>query len=99
MSRKRFNHHDTGCQADGTFGHDHVRAVMASLWGMAMGLDSGLDPDDLLVYDSLLQPMPDDAWDELEFLKGMDLACDGVSFELDNGDLICLPTTNEEDET
>lgn len=71
---------DIGCYADGTFGHNHVREILA-------GLIQGYNLD---LAEELRKPMSDDASEENEALDILDNHCDGVSFILENGDLMLI---------
>lgn len=96
MSRKRFNRHDIGCHADGAFGHDHVRMVMARTLSVAFGADSGtLTDEQQVLVNCLASEMPDDAWDEDEFFDVIAPACDGVHFALCDGDLVCFDDSED----
>lgn len=72
------------CYADGSFGHDHVRTVLANLleeWWLA--------PD---VQAALRAPMSDDASEELTALELLNAqACDGCEFVLEDGSLMLVP--------
>ena len=91
----RFTKHDTGCYADGAFGHEHVRERLRDLvWYWA-------DND---LRESLGGPMPDDAWDEDEALEILNRVCFGDTFEHDHicfhfcdGDLLLGPVDEELD--
>jgi hypothetical protein len=78
----QYTRRDAGCYADGTFGHDHCRAVLANLLTDIDCPDSGL----IL---SLNGPMPDDAWDELDALDALQAVTeDGLVWGFESGDLV-----------
>ena len=81
---------DIGCHADGTFGIKHLREVLEDLLdGLAL---SGF-PVDPEVAQSLLGPMPDDAWDELEAIEILQDATEpgcGLYWTMDSGDLLLV---------
>lgn len=79
-----------GCYADGTFGHDHIRTILAGM------VDRWNGPQDLV--ESLQGEMPDDDSDTdeaIEFLN--ETACSvGVMFTMDNGDLMLIDSMGGE---
>lgn len=93
MSRPRYTRASVGCYADGVLGHSHVRAQLADLVWRLTSSDDGIAEGPLVP--SLLGPMPDDAWDELEALDILNDACEpGVHWEMVDGNLMLL--TDEE---
>ena len=80
-----FTKGDTGCHADGTFGHSHIRTALAGLIG---GYTCNKSNE---AYDSLSKPMPDDAWDEDEALEILQSHTEpGLIWLMDSGDLMLM---------
>ena len=82
-----------GLYADGTFGHQYARGVLAFLVNELE--QEGMQ--DLI--DSLDGKMPDDAWDEgqaLEVLQGV--TEEGLFWEFKDGDLVLSSNDEEEEE-
>jgi hypothetical protein len=75
----------TGCYADGSFGHDHVREVLAHQVESDGCIDRAL-------IEALLGPMSDDAQEEYDAIAWLnENACiDGVYFTLNDGDLLLV---------
>lgn len=96
---KPFTRHDVGCYADGAFGHQHCREVLADLLGnvpnsTAHGFlgEPGGTVDALQA--ALRSEMSDDAWEEDRALDALNSLCaDDVYFVFENGDLLLLEVT------
>ena len=86
MKGVAFGADDVGVHADGTFGHEHVRARLSQLV-MAVDGDMGNPgPQELAI--SLEGPMPDGAWDEEEAIDMLNFATDeDFEWEMFEGDL------------
>jgi len=92
---------DSGCFADGTYGHDRIRSKLADLCrsfsksprDSATMHDKGAELADLLQG-----PMSDDAWEEYEALDFLN--CHAVDhscyFDFVEGDLLLLEVEEEE---
>ena len=86
-----FTAQDLGCYADGCLGHDHIRATLAYLLE-TLSRDLILcSTSGLLLSDSLLREMPDDASDEAEALELLNEdTVEGISWLLLDGDLVLI---------
>lgn len=95
---------DVGCYADGGFGHDHVRQVLARLLKRmhrhhprgGEGLHwSEVKP----IVEALEAPMSDDAWEEDEAIEWLDRDCEeGCHFTFSDGDLLLVADDEEADD-
>ena len=87
-----FTIEDIGCWGDASFGHQHCREKLAEILG-SFGNESTED-----IRKSLLEPMPDDAWDESDALDWINenLCEDGVQFVFCYGDLLLVGEDFEE---
>lgn len=83
---KVFDVRDVGQYADGSFGHNHVRARLHDL--VAPYLDQEHSADDKALAYSLLNDMPGDAWDEEEALDILNLNSVDVVWQLVGGSLV-----------
>jgi len=98
-----FTINDTGCYADGAFGHDHVRGRMADLLERLYrhhprGGDGAHWQSVRPIVESLRGDMPDDAWDEDEGLEWLNSACyDDTCFAFVDGDLVLLGPESEDE--
>lgn len=82
-----------GCYADGTFGHQHCREVLASLVRDVANLLGwpARTPSWGEVNEALLGPMSDDAWEEDEAMKIIqERTRDTAAWCFVNGDLLLL---------
>ncbi len=82
-----------GCYADGAFGCDHIRSRLSGLLSHFRPL---LDTKTVLEADALRSElsgtMSDDAGEEYDAIYLLNHhVCDGVEFELLDGDLMLLP--------
>lgn len=90
-----FHTHDTGCFADGSFGHDHVRATLANLLELMFrhhprGGDGVHWGDAAPLVAELRGEMSDDASEEYDAINMLNTLCcaSGVYFTLEDGDLV-----------
>ena len=84
----QFTTHDIGCLADGSFGHEHVRKILASLM-------DNLDP----VLALELEGIPsDDFREEDDALDILNTRCTGVYIAFRDGDLLCISEEEDRDE-
>lgn len=93
---------DVGCYADGTFGHQHCRSVLADLVQNIARRANRTSASTFPVCSmsdlerSLRSDMPDDAWDEFDAIDILNGYCaDGVAFEFVGGDLVLMALDNE----
>lgn len=101
-----FTESDIGCHADGAFGHDHCREVLADL------LETFEDTNPFArteftgkfaaqeVVNSLAGPMPDDAWDEYEALEILNDATEpgcGLCWQFHESDLVLWQQPDPDD--
>lgn len=91
---KCYTRAELGCHADGAFGHQHVRDVLASML-LQTARDRRPPSVSLAAVQeraaALRAPMSDDAWEEDEALVILNDACaQGLAFELVDGDLVLL---------
>jgi hypothetical protein len=83
QENRYFTVEDSGCYADGTFGHQYLRGRLADLID---NLATGATEYPQELYDSLRGPMPDDAGDEYEALEILQQnTSDDASWEIEDG--------------
>jgi hypothetical protein len=88
-----FRRRDAGIVADGTYGHEHVREVLASVLkdvAASCPLCRGDESIKSLVGSLLSDPdeWPSDLGDEDEAIDVLNQHAEGVEFEQSNGDIV-----------
>lgn len=93
MALIKVTRNDLGCWADGSLGHDHIRARLA--WFLVIN-----DCPDIRLIESLRGEMSDDALEENDALDWLN---DNISadfecyFEMADGDLMLVENVEDED--
>lgn len=84
-THRTFGKSEIGCHADGAFGHDHCREVLARILMECTGLQTE-------TVEALLLDPTDDFGEEDDAIDWLNQnACsDGVWFEFENGDLLLV---------
>ena len=86
---KKYTKADIGCYGDGTFGHEHIRDILADLLQ-----EIGTEDSNSLIA-ALQHEMSDDLCedDALDLIN--ERLCDGCFFCFENGDLLLVAETDE----
>lgn len=92
---KPYGPKDVGCFADGAFGHKHVRGALSMLL-LAVFPENNAETTELRIR--LNQEMSDDASEEDDVINLLnDYACEGVFFEMVDGDLMLSVEGSDDD--
>lgn len=92
-----FSADDSGCYADGSYGHEHVRAKLAGLVkDIVMRRGGDLFGRD--IWNALTHPMSDDASEEMDAIDYLqEHTSDDALWCFEGGDLLLMATGSDEE--